>query len=99
MFESIEDLVAEYEYNGAIVLDSFASTQADGSLGYYDEFILYGLQDENGKIVDYAIYKYHTGLNRGCFGVRGVYIIPDVSKWNCEKQFYKGISVEYKEGI
>ena len=97
--ESIKELMDAYDYSAAVVLDSFASTQADGSLEYYDEYILVGLQDKSGKIVDYAIDNYHTGLNSGCFGVREVYTITDLSDWNCEKQFYKGISVEFKEGV
>ena len=98
-FEFIGDL--EYEYNcNAVVLDSFASTMADGTLEYYDEFILYGLQDKkDGNVIGYAVDNYHTGLQQGCFGVRTVYTIPDLSDWNCEKKFYEGISVEFKEGI
>ena len=99
MFESIESLIGEYEYNDAVILDSFACTQADGLLETYDEFALFGLQDKNKNIVNYAIDNYHTGLNRGCFGVREVYTIPDLSYWNCRKQFYKSVSVEYKGGI
>ena len=91
----------EYEYNcNAVVLDSFASTMTDGTLGYYDEFILYELQDKKeGNVIGYAIDNYHTGLQQGCFGVRAVYTIPDLSDWNSEKKFYEGISVEFKEGI
>ena len=99
MFKSIEELIQDYEYADAIILDSFACTEADGPLETYDEFTLFGLQNKNGNIIDYAIDNYHTGLNRGCFGVREVYIIPDLSYWNCRKHFYKSISVEYKEGI
>ena len=100
MDKSIEDLMDEYDCDCvAVVLDSFASTQADGSLEFYDEFTLYGLKDRNGKMVDYAIDHYHTGLQPGCFGVREAYAIPVLSDWNCEKQFYKNISKEYKEGI
>ena len=99
MFESIEELMQDYEYEDAIVLDSFASTQADGSLGTYDDFVLYGLQDKNGSIIGYAVDNYHTGLQRGCFGVREAYTIPDLSDWDSEKEFYKHISSEFKEGV
>ena len=99
MFESIEELMQDYEYEDAVILDSFASTTADVLLETYDEFALFGLQDKNGNIVNYAIDNYHTGLQLGCFGVREVYTIPDLSYWNCKKQFYKSISVEYKGGI
>ena len=99
MFESIEELIQDYEYNDAVILGFFTSTTADGPLKTYDEFTLFGMQNKNGNIVDYAIDNYHTGLNRGCFGVREVYIIPDLSYWNCRKHFYKNVSVEYSEGI
>lgn len=97
MFKDIEDLIYEYDCKDAVIIDFFASTTADGLLRTYDEFTLFGLQNKNGNIVDYAIDNYHTGLNRGCFGVREVYIIPDLSYWNCRKRFYKNISVEYSE--
>ena len=99
MFESIESLIGEYEYNDAVILDSFASTTADGLLETYDEFALFGLQDKNGNIVNYAIEVYHTGLIRGFFGVGEVFTIRDLSCWNCRKRFYKSVSVEYKGGI
>ena len=99
MCKSIEELMDEYDCSDAVVLDSFACTQADGLLEFYDEFVLFGLQDKNGNIIEYGIDNYHTGLNRGCFGVREVYTIPDLSYWNCRKRFYKSVSVEYKGGI
>ena len=99
MFESIEELMQDYGYNDFVVLDSFASTQTDGSLGTYDDFVLYGLQDKNGSIIGYAVDNYHTGLQRGCFGVREAYTIPDLSDWDSEKEFYKHISSEFKEGV
>ena len=99
MPESIRELMEEYGYSDAVVLDSFASTQADGSLETYDDFVLYGLQDKNGNIIGYAVDNYHEGLQSGCFGVREAYTIPDLSDWNSSKRFYRGISVEFKEGI
>ena len=99
MFESIRELMEEYGYSDAVVLDSFASTTVDGSLETYDDFVLYGLQDKNGNVIGYAVDNYHTGLQQGCFGVRAAYTIPDLSDWNCEKKFYEGVSVEFKEGI
>ena len=99
MPESIRELMEEYGYSDAVVLDSFASTMADGSLETYDDFVLYGLQDKNGNIIGYAVDNYHEGLQSGCFGVREAYTIPDLSDWNSSKRFYRGISVEFKEGI
>ena len=96
MFKNIENLIDEYDCRDAVILDSFESTTADGLLETYDEFTLFGLQDKNGNIVNYAIDNYHTGLNRGCFGVREVYAIPYLSYWNCRKHFYKNVSVEYR---
>ena len=98
MFESIKELMEEYNCN-AVVLDSFASTTADGSLETYDDFVLYGLQDKKGNVISYAVDNYHEGLQQGCFGVREAYTIPDLSDWNSEKKFYEGVSVEFKEGI
>ena len=71
MFESIKELMQDYEYEDAVVLDSFASTMADGYLETYDDFVLYGLK-ENGNIIGYAVDHYHEGLESGCFGVREV---------------------------
>ena len=99
MFESVKELMDEYGYSDVIVLDSFASTTADGSLETYDDFVLYGLKDKNGDVIAYAVDNYHEGLQSECFGVREAYIIPDLSEWNCEKKFYECISVEFKEGI
>ena len=99
MFESVKELMDEYGYSKVIVLDSFASTTADGSLETYDDFVLYGLKDKNGDVIAYAVDNYHEGLQNGCFGVREAYIIPDLSEWNSEKKFYECISVEFKEGI
>ena len=100
MCKSIEDLMYEYDCDcDAVVLDSFACTQADGPLEFYDEFTLFGLQDKSGKIVNYAIDNYHTGLQRGCFGVREVYTIPDLSDCNSSKRFYRINSLEFKEGM
>ena len=96
--ESIRELMDEYNCD-ARVLDSFASTQADGDLETYDDFVLYELQDKNGNIIGYAVDNYHEGLQNGCFGVREAYTIPDLSEWNNSKCFYRSISVEFKEGI
>ena len=99
MFESVREVIDAYGYSDVIVLDSFASTTADGSLGTYDDFVLYGLKDKNGDVIAYAVDNYHEGLQNGCFGVREAYIIPDLSEWNSNKRFYKRIASEYKEGI
>lgn len=96
MYTDIEELMADCCFANAILLDEFSATTKDDGLSDYHQVTLWGLTNKNGNVIDYAIDHYWTGLQPGCFGVREVTIIPDLSYWNCEKRFYNGIATEFR---
>ena len=96
MYKDIEELIDEYSFADAILLDEFSATTKDDGLSDCHEVTLWGLTNKNGNVIDYAIDHYWTGLQPGCFGVREVTIIPDLSYWNCEKRFYYKIATEFR---